>query len=99
MLVTFALIALPVGTRFALTAGILFIILHLFMKGGAFFVVAAMEDRSQRDSINSYKGMIYRSPFLAVTFTILLLSLAGIPPLGGFWAKFFIFSSAVQASI
>ena len=49
------------------------------------------------DDIDSYAGLSKRSPFLAASLTIFLLSLAGIPPLAGFIGKFFVFSSAIEA--
>jgi NADH-quinone oxidoreductase subunit N len=47
--------------------------------------------------MESYKGLGKRMPFLAFAMTAFLLSLAGIPPLGGFFSKFLLFSSAVRA--
>jgi NADH-quinone oxidoreductase subunit N len=47
--------------------------------------------------MDAYRGMSRRMPFMAFAMTIFLLSLAGIPPLAGFFSKFFLFSSAISA--
>ncbi len=74
---------------------------HVFtyaaMKGGAFLVVAGTQSRGLADDMDAYRGLSRRMPFMALAMTIFLLSLAGIPPLAGFWSKFFLFSSAINA--
>jgi len=62
-----------------------------------FLVVAGAESRGVADDVESWRGLSRRMPFMAFSMTILLLSLAGIPPLGGFFSKFILFSSAVSA--
>mgnify|MGYP003404347075 FL=1 len=53
--------------------------------------------RTKEDAIESFNGMNKRNPFLAFVMTLALLSLAGIPPLAGFFAKYYIFTAAVEA--
>ena len=96
--VGYILIAVAIGTPAAVAAGLFYLLVHVFMKGGAFFVVG-MLGTHVGETVDSYKGLRYRSPLGAFAMTIFLLSLAGIPPLGGFWAKWFVFSSAIQHSI
>jgi proton-translocating NADH-quinone oxidoreductase chain N len=91
----YILIALPVGTQYAIAGGIFHILTHAFMKSGAFMVVAALGAVAIGERLEDFKGLSKRSPFLAFSMTIFLLSLAGIPPLAGFASKFVIFSSAV----
>jgi NADH-quinone oxidoreductase subunit N len=63
----------------------------------AFNVLKTVKANSNGDeSLNAFKGLLKRNPFLAVTFIIALLSMAGIPPLAGFMAKYFMFSAAVS---
>ncbi len=85
------------------TAAILGALFHVLtyaaMKGGAFLVVAGTQSRGIADDMDAYRGLSRRMPFMAVAMTIFLLSLAGIPPLGGFFSKFFLFSSAVSAMV
>ncbi|MDH7508895.1 MAG: NADH-quinone oxidoreductase subunit N [Methanomassiliicoccales archaeon] len=95
----YILIVLPIGTEYALAGGIFHIITHAFMKGGAFIIVAALSTVALGESLADYKGLGKRSPFLAFSMGVLLLSLAGIPPLSGFASKFWLFSSAVDAAI
>jgi NADH-quinone oxidoreductase subunit N len=93
----YILIVLPVGTDWAVAGGMYHIITHMFMKGGAFLIVAALYHTTRRFiDINDYRGLHKRAPFLAFAMMIFLLSLAGIPPMGGFFSKFILFSSAVD---
>ena len=94
----YILIALPVATQYAVAGGMFHIITHAFMKSGAFMVVAAMGAVAVGEKLEDFKGLSKRSPFLAFSMTLFLLSLAGIPPLAGFSSKFVLFSSAVEAS-
>jgi len=95
----YILIVLPVGTQYAVAGGLFHIFTHAFMKSGAFMVVAAMGAVAIGEKLEDFKGLNKRSPFLAFSMTLMLLSLAGIPPLAGFASKFVVFSSAVYASI
>lgn len=95
----YILIVLPVGTQYAIAGGLFHILTHAFMKSGAFMVVAAMGAAAIGEKLEDFKGLNKRSPFLAFSMTLMLLSLAGIPPLAGFASKFVVFSSAVYASI
>ncbi len=94
----YILIALPVGTQYALEGGLFHILTHAFMKSGAFMVVAAMGTLAVGEKLEDFKGLNRRSPLLSFSMAIFLLSLAGIPPLAGFSSKFVLFSSAVYAS-
>jgi NADH-quinone oxidoreductase subunit N len=80
------------------TAAVLFyLIAYLVMNLGAFAVVAFIRNKTGSEDLSSYRGLIRRSPWLTVTLSIFLLSLLGIPPLGGFAAKFQIFSALYHA--
>jgi proton-translocating NADH-quinone oxidoreductase chain N len=95
----YILIALPVATEFALTGGIFHILTHAFMKGGAFIIVATLAVAAVGERIVDYKGLAKRSNFMAFSMTILLFSLAGIPPLAGFASKVVLFSSPIQGTV
>ncbi|MCJ2532327.1 MAG: NADH-quinone oxidoreductase subunit N [Candidatus Thermoplasmatota archaeon] len=95
----YILMVLPIGTEYALAGGLFHVLTHAFMKSGAFMVVSAMGVRGVGESLNDFKGLRTRSPLLALAMTLLLLSLAGIPPLAGFASKFVLFSSAVYGSL
>ena len=83
---------------FGLVGGMLHVFVYAAMKAGAFLVVAGTEARGVADDMEAYKGLSRRMPFLSFAMAIFLLSLAGIPPLGGFFSKFILFSSAVNAA-
>ncbi len=80
-----------------LVGGVLHVLTHAAMKAGSFLVVAGVESRGMSDDMESFRGLGRRMPFFAFSMTIFLLSLAGIPPLGGFFSKFILFSSAISA--
>jgi NADH-quinone oxidoreductase subunit N len=71
---------------------------YLFMNLGAFTVAMAVERATGGESIEQYQGLAKRSPFLAISMTIFLLSLSGIPPLAGFLGKFYVFNAAIRAA-
>ncbi|MBI4416292.1 MAG: NADH-quinone oxidoreductase subunit N [Euryarchaeota archaeon] len=83
---------------YGLAGGLFHVLTHALMKGGAFLVVAAAAVLFIGEDIDGWKGLGKRSPFLALAMTVFLLSLAGIPPFGGFFSKFVLFSGAVFAS-
>jgi NADH-quinone oxidoreductase subunit N len=64
---------------------------------GAFGVVAIVERAEGSDTLDAFAGLSKRNPLLAATMLVFLLSLAGIPPLIGFWAKFNLFSAVLRA--
>lgn len=94
----YILMAIPVATDYALAGGIFQILTHAFMKGGAFIIVATLSVVAIGESINAYKGLGKRAPFLAFAMAVFLLALAGIPPLAGFASKFVLFSAPIYAA-
>jgi NADH-quinone oxidoreductase subunit N len=71
---------------------------YAFMNLGAFAVVAALQKRTGVTSqLDTFAGLFRREPLLAVLMTLFLLSLTGIPPLAGFFAKAYVILAAVQA--
>ena len=91
----YILIALAVMSQYAVTGGLFHMITHVFMKGGAFIVVAALIAAGVGENISDYKGLAKRAPLVAAAMLLFLFSLAGIPPLAGFASKFVLFSSAI----
>ncbi|OGP90590.1 MAG: NADH-quinone oxidoreductase subunit N [Deltaproteobacteria bacterium RBG_16_48_10] len=81
------------------TSGILFYLMaYAFMNLGAFTCIILLGKKGEENTlINDYAGIGFKYPLLAVSMTIFLLSMAGIPPLGGFMAKFYVFSAAVKS--
>jgi NADH-quinone oxidoreductase subunit N len=95
----YLLIAIAVGTWFAVGSGILHLMVNAAMKLGAFVIVGALITVGIPDTIAGYRGLGRKAPLLALAMTIFLLSMAGLPPLGGFASKFFLFSSAVDVAV
>jgi proton-translocating NADH-quinone oxidoreductase chain N len=93
----YMLIGVVVGTSAALTGTTLQVVAHVFMKAGAFLVVAAVVGLGVGPRVEDWKGLGRRRPYLMLAFALMLLSLAGVPLTVGFVSKFVLFSSAVQA--
>ena len=71
---------------------------YTFMNMGAFAIVTALQRRPGVSSqISTFAGLGRRDPWLGALMTVFLLSLTGIPPLAGFWAKAYVILAAVQA--
>ncbi|HEY5915469.1 MAG TPA: NADH-quinone oxidoreductase subunit N, partial [Verrucomicrobiae bacterium] len=66
---------------------------------GAFGVVGVISGRNRGDRISDFAGLSRREPVLALCMAVFLLSLAGIPPLAGFFGKFYVFSSALRGPV
>lgn len=75
-----------------------YIFAYMFANMGAFAIVTVFEDKTNSCQIESYSGLSRTSPFLAASMSIFLLSLAGIPPLAGFMAKYYVFAAAIKTA-
>ena len=89
-------IGLTAATRMGATSVLFYIIVYSLTNLGAFGVVAALSSRAGGDEMQNFDGMARRAPFLSLLMLVFVLSLAGIPPLGGFFGKFYLFAAAVQ---
>ena len=92
----YILIGLAVVSPLGFSAGAFHLLNYVFMKGGAFIAVAFLSSTAAINSIEDFRGLGTRAPITSFCLTIFLLSLAGIPPMGGFISKFLIFSSAIE---
>ncbi len=95
----YMLIAFPVGTQLALAGAFFHVLTHALMKGGAFAVVAVLGARGLSDDLKDWAGLSSKAPVAAFTMALLMLSMAGIPPLAGFASKFVLFFSAIDAGL
>ena len=94
----YILIAFVIGDRFSAAGILYYILVYTFMNIGAFAVVILLGQKdAQRTGIEHYAGLAGRHPVIAAGMTVFLLSLAGIPPLAGFMAKFYVLSAAIRA--
>jgi NADH-quinone oxidoreductase subunit N len=99
MIVPFGVVAAgdPAVTRQAFVSVLVYLLAYSVMNLGAFAVVTAMARQQPTRLTSDYAGLGARAPGMAVALTMFLLSLGGVPPLVGLWAKFFIFSAAASA--
>jgi F420H2 dehydrogenase subunit N len=93
----YILLGIAVGTSPALAGATLQVFAHVFMKTGAFLVVAAAAGVGIGPLIDDWRGVGTRRPAFSLAFALMLLSLAGVPLTVGFVSKFVLFSAAVQA--
>jgi NADH-quinone oxidoreductase subunit N len=97
----FALIGLAAGTEQGVAAILSYMAIYVLMTLGSFACVLQMRDADGRqvEEIASLAGLSQRQKGLAAALAIFMFSLAGIPPLFGFWAKFLVFEAAVAAKL
>jgi NADH-quinone oxidoreductase subunit N len=77
---------------------LIYLLVYTFMNLGAFGVIASLRHREViGDELDDLNGLYSRAPVEAVLMLVFLLSLAGIPPLAGFWGKYFIFLSLIES--
>jgi NADH-quinone oxidoreductase subunit N len=100
LLVAFAAVIAPAARETGITAAIFYAAAYAAMNVGAFAVVSHFGRGGERYvNLADYAGLGKRSPILALTLTIFLLSLIGIPATGGFFAKFYVFNAALQSNL
>jgi NADH-quinone oxidoreductase subunit N len=90
----FILLGILGAGELGMTAIVYFVLVYVFTNLGAFGVVAAVHNASGVETISGYKGLYKTNPKLSLVLTISLFSLAGIPPIAGFFGKFFLFTAA-----
>src|ERR671911_583574 len=97
MLLPFALVSSDAGVnQDAFAAAVTYILIYAIMTLGAFAVVIAMTRESRGLLISDFAGLGRRAGLLAFAMTVFMVSLAGIPPTAGFWAKFVVFGAAIE---
>ena len=75
---------------------IYFMLIYIFSNLGAFGVVSVISDYSGKENIDDYNGLYHTNPKLSLVMMLSLFSLAGIPPIAGFFGKFFLFTAAAE---
>src|SRR6476469_4226205 len=93
----YTLLGLVAGGRAGFSATLFYTTIYAFTLVGAFGVVALVRRETGGDDFTHFAGLRARSPWLAACMAIFMLSLAGIPPLAGFFGKFYLFSAALRA--
>jgi len=98
--VGYALIGLAAGTPEGIQGVIVYMAIYLAMTLGGFACILAMRRRNVMfENIDDLSGLARTHPVLAFCFAAMLFSLAGIPPLAGFFSKFYVFVAAIQAGL
>ena len=95
----YVLMGLVAGTEHGVTAAAVYLFVYTFMNLGVWAVVILLRREDiQGEDIESFRGLLAKRPAVAVLMLLFLMSLAGIPPLGGFIAKYFVFGAVIQAA-
>ena len=99
--VGFMLIGLAAGTQAGASATLVYLAIYVVTSVAAFVVVLALRDAQGKaiESIADLGGLSRTHPGLAAALAVVMFSLAGVPPLFGFWGKFLVFQAAVQAHL
>ncbi|MDP2365505.1 MAG: NADH-quinone oxidoreductase subunit N [Ignavibacteria bacterium] len=93
-------IGLAAGNHDAVAGVIFYLAAYTFMNLGAFGIISLIEGKDETNlDINSYAGLGNRKPLLAALLSVLMFALAGIPPFGGFFGKYYIFIAAIKADL
>lgn len=96
----YALAGLAPGTNLGIQSTIIYLTIYLVMNLGAFACIFMMKrENIFYEDINDLSGLSKNHPILALSFLIILFSLAGIPPLAGFFAKFYVFMAVIEAEM
>ena len=96
----YALAGLSIGTNEGIQSSIIYISIYLVMNLGLFSCILMMKRNDQYfETIDDLSGLSKNHPVLSLSLLIILFSLAGIPPLAGFFAKFYIFKSVIEQSM
>lgn len=95
----YILTGLVISTKLGIASMIFYLITYLFMNFGTWAAIELFINKTGKDSVDAFDGLINRQPLLAIGFAVCLLSLAGIPITAGFFGKFFLFQSIALAGI
>ena len=97
----YALVGLSAGSMAGVRGVALYMLIYMVMTLGTFACILAMrrKEGGNVENIDDLAGLSSTNPFMATVLTILMFSLAGIPPLAGFFAKYFVFMAAIEAQL
>lgn len=92
----FILLGIISQSQLGMATVVYFVLVYIFSNLGAFGVVAIISNRTGKENISDYDGLYRTNPNLSLVMMLALFSLAGIPPLAGFFGKFFLFTAAAK---
>ena len=84
------------GNQLGMASVIYYVLVYIFSNLGAFGVVIAISNATGKENIDDNNGLYHTNPKLSLIMTLALFSLAGIPPVAGFFGKFFLFTAAAE---
>lgn len=92
----FILLGLITGTQLGATTIVYFVLIYVFSNLAAFGVVQSISLQTGKENMDDYEGLYRTNPKLSLVMMLALFSLAGIPPVAGFFGKFFLFTAAAS---
>jgi NADH-quinone oxidoreductase subunit N len=96
----FALVGLAANSQAGVRGVIIYMLIYMVMTLGTFaFILAMRRKEGHVENIDDLSGLSSTNPVMATILTILMFSLAGIPPLAGFWGKWYVFLAAIEAQL
>ncbi len=95
---SFIFLGLASGSKLAWAGSLLYIMMHSFAKGALFLCAGIIEQKTHTKDITKMGGLIKTMPLTALAFALSSFSVMGLPPFGGFFAKFIVFKGAVETN-
>jgi len=92
----FFLLGFISGSKLGMTTVIYYALIYIFTNLAAFGIVAIIAEKTGKESMDDYDGLYRTNPKLSLTMMLAMFSLAGIPPVAGFFGKFFLFAAAAE---
>ncbi|TAN64353.1 MAG: NADH-quinone oxidoreductase subunit N, partial [Magnetospirillum sp.] len=98
--VGFVLVGIAAGSDLGIQGVLIYLAIYLFMNVGAFAVILSMRQKGRMvEGVADLAGLSKTNPVMAFVMAVLMFSMAGIPPLAGFWGKFYVFLAAIEAHL
>lgn len=96
----YMLIGIAAANKFGMSGVIFYLTVYSFMNIGAFILISIMESNvEKRVTLDDYIGISSTHPWYAALMSLFMFSLAGIPPFGGFFGKYYVFLAAIRADM
>ncbi len=96
----YALVGIAAANSLGRTGVMYYMLAYTFMQIGAFGVVSVLESKEGKYlEVSDYQGLAYKHPVISGLMALFMFSLAGLPPLAGFFGKYYLFASAVSANM
>lgn len=96
----YMLIGIAAANKFGMNGVIFYLTVYTFMNIGAFILISIMESNvEKRVTLDDYTGISSTHPWYAALMSLFMFSLAGIPPFGGFFGKYYVFLAAIRADM